>query len=132
MCKKIENYLFLILGKISQKPYSFIFDSFGVSIGEEKLRIDDIVIVLRSCVRRLEINHDFRRALGLKTLFYFGAIGLIAKDSLLNRLMITLTKSSFCPKESAMQPLIHKNFLASYLLIQIKLKSYIFEKIKLI
>lgn len=128
----MESYLLFVFGKISQEPYCLVFDPLKVSVGEEKLWIDHIMVVFRSSIWRLIVDHDFWRALSIKKQINFGAIGLIAKDSVLNRWMFTLTKSSLSPKESAMQPLIQRNFLASYLLIQIKLKSYIFEKIKLI
>lgn len=119
-------YFLLVFRQVSQEPYCLIFDTFSVSIGKEKLGIDDIMVVFWSSVRGLVIDQYFWRSFWVKKQFNLLSIGFVWEYGFLNDCKNTLTISSLSPKESAMQPRIQKNFLDSYLLIQIKLKVIFF------
>ena len=82
--------------------------------------VDDVVVILRAGVGSLVIDHDFGRALSVEKLIDLEFVGLVAEDGVLSGAWVTLTWSSLSPKESAMHPLIHRNFLESSLFIQIK------------
>lgn len=118
----MNAYLLFVFGEVSQKPDGFILDLFGVSVGDEKLGIDDVMVVLRSSIRSLIVDEYFWRSFAVEEQLHLLTIGLVAEDIVLNGGATTLTKSSFSPNESAMHPRIHKNFFTSSLLIQIKLK----------
>lgn len=79
-------YFLFPLWEISHEPYSFIFNPFGVSVGQEQLSIDYVVVVVGAGtgIRSLVVDQQFWRTFTLKKELYLLLVGFMSKNCILD------------------------------------------------